>query len=168
MNILEIVERSKAEKGLRFVNYLIDYGLFYLLLIALGFSLGILYSLTANETLYELLIWLENINYFTDIIITTLLYCCYMFLIESITKGKSIGKFITGTKTITIDGQIPSKETFLKRNFLRAVPFDHLSFFSENGWHDLYSGTRVVRTKIYENLLTSEHELDNLGKKETI
>lgn len=52
---------------------------------------------------------------------------------ETLTKGRSIGKFITGTQVVTLDGETPTANVFLKRSFCRIIPLNAFSFFGENG-----------------------------------
>jgi uncharacterized RDD family membrane protein YckC len=56
------------------------------------------------------------------------------------------GKMITKTRVVRVDGGKPSFGQILGRTFSRFVPFEAFSFLSNNsaGWHDRWSGTRVV------------------------
>jgi uncharacterized RDD family membrane protein YckC len=68
----------------------------------------------------------------------------YYTFMES-TLGRSLGKLITGTKVINLEGKRPKPLTILGRSFARLVPFEPFSFFgNERGWHDRWSDTRVV------------------------
>ncbi|WP_435523038.1 hypothetical protein [Chryseobacterium indoltheticum] len=49
---------------------------------------------------------------------------------------------------------------------MRLVPFDALSFFGENGWHDSWSDTRVINIKNYQAERQTKNEIDNIGVKE--
>jgi uncharacterized RDD family membrane protein YckC len=70
----------------------------------------------------------------------------YYLVLEGI-WGTSIGKIVTRTKVIDASGGRPSFAQILGRTLSRFVPFDALSFlWAEHGWHDAWSGTRVVRT----------------------
>lgn len=55
----------------------------------------------------------------------------YFFGFETLTKGRSIGKFITGTKVVTLEGEIPTANVFLKRSFCRIIPFEAFSFLAK-------------------------------------
>lgn len=94
---------------------------------------------------------------------------CYIFLYyylsEKFLNGRTIGKYGTGTKAVTILGGKPSNSDLLKRTFSRLVPFDALSFFGTNGWHDSWSDTRVVKITDFENAIRMENELENIGKE---
>ncbi|MFD0894507.1 RDD family protein [Luteolibacter ambystomatis] len=61
--------------------------------------------------------------------------------------GRSAGKFFTGTKVVTLNGEAPSYGQAFARSLCRFIPFDAFSFFrvSKCGWHDTIPKTRVVR-----------------------
>jgi len=164
--ILKIVERKKASLGIRFAHLIIDRIVVY----ALFFFFGVFSSLT-----YELL----NIQFFSnitdemagmsklqDILITSFVYFFYLLLMEYFTKGRTVGKYITGTKVISTDGLEPTFQDYFIRNISRFVPFDALSFFGENGWHDNWSDTRVINIKNYEAESQAKDEINSLGTKE--
>ena len=63
--------------------------------------------------------------------------------------GVTIGKLVTGTRVVSKDGGQPSFGAIVGRTFARFVPFEPFSFLggSSSGWHDTWSGTRVIRTR---------------------
>jgi uncharacterized RDD family membrane protein YckC len=62
---------------------------------------------------------------------------------------KTLGKFITKTKVVTLKGKI---NDIMRRTFCRLIPFDRLSFlFMENGIHDGLSNTRVIKSRTLTN-----------------
>ncbi|SFC20820.1 RDD family protein [Kaistella jeonii] len=99
---------------------------------------------------------------------TLLVYAFIMFLAETATKGRSLGKLITGTKVVKTDGSKLTMLELLKRNFIRAVPFDQLSFIGSKGWHDNFSDTAVVRIRSFEKEKSLENELELIGVKENL
>jgi hypothetical protein len=131
-----------AGKGLRFSNYLIDLIVFYIVLIVGGgLIIGIFFPAYAAD--------LEEMNPLLDRIITLLLYGMYMSIVEVMTQGRSIGKYITGTKAVNYDGTNISAGTAFARGMSRAVPFDQLSAFGDppSPWHDQWNKTHVVVIK---------------------
>lgn len=72
-----------------------------------------------------------------------------MFLCELIFKGRSAGKFITGTKAVNEDGTYMQPKTILLRSLSRAVPFDQLSALGSppHPWHDKWTKTYVIDVK---------------------
>jgi uncharacterized RDD family membrane protein YckC len=77
------------------------------------------------------------------------LYVSYMFLQETILKGKSIGKFVTGTKAVNEDGTTISTKAALLRSLSRFVPFEPFSGLGSRcfPWHDRWTHTRVIDVK---------------------
>jgi len=70
----------------------------------------------------------------------------YFLLTETI-FGKTVGKMVTKTKVIMLDGTKANFWRITVRTICRFLPFDALSFvFSRlpRGWHDRFSGTVVV------------------------
>lgn len=65
--------------------------------------------------------------------------------------GRTPAKLITGTKVVSEDGGPPGLGRVLGRTLVRMVPFEVFSFLGGDGrpvgWHDSWSGTRVVRTR---------------------
>jgi len=91
------------------------------------------------------------------------MFCFFSF--EYFTKGRSIGKYITKTKVVSVDGTAPTQKDFFIRNISRLVPFDGLSFLKQDGgWHDLWSDTRVVNWEKYKSDYEMQQELNELGK----
>lgn len=160
--ILKIVENHKASLGIRFLNNLIDLFVLIILNFTITITSDILYTLTNVKYFYFYGnggIWMEfligNINCFI-----------YYFLMEKFLNGRTVGKYITGTKVISTDATKPTTKQIVYRNLVRLVPFDGLSFFGINGWHDSWTDTRVINIKNYESEIQAKSEIDDLGKKE--
>ena len=151
---LQIIERNKAEKIYRLINYIIDLVVcaFMMWFFFLGFLLYQYFVLgTTIEESYDQ----ANIsNPLIERILILLMYGLLMFVMEAATKGRSLRKLITGTKVIKTDGSELIITDLLKRNFIRAVPFDQLSFVGNKGWHDHFSDTAVVRIKNFEKAIS--------------
>ena len=62
--------------------------------------IGVWYSLTQSELAYSMIQAMTNANRLVDQFVTMVLYATFMFAQEWIFKGRSIGKFITGTKVV--------------------------------------------------------------------
>ena len=163
-NHYKIVDRYQAEKILRFVNFIIDYFISIIIVIVL-YSLAILlYSLVTGTDYVVNADKLAEINKYIDRIITAILYAFVIYLTEFLTKGRSLGKLITGTMVVKDDGSLPTSEDFLKRNFSRIVPFDALSFLGSRGWHDSWSDTKVVKRKSFLEALERENSIEDIGQ----
>ncbi|EJL73911.1 RDD family protein [Chryseobacterium populi] len=156
---LRIVEDHRAEKGIRLVNYFIDLVVFYIIYFIL---LTVLYIISPAFNS-----WISNLNPIADRLMSVTFYIFYIFLTESLMKGRSIGKLITGTKVIMIDGTTPSLPDYFIRNIIRGIILiDQLSFLGETGFHDSWSNTRVIKIKDYENQLKAKNEINSIGTKE--
>ena len=158
----KLVERYKASKGLRFANNLINLTILVLLNLLLSKTVDFLYEYSENEILY-------NFNYggfWYDMFWGTIVSIIYFYLFEYCSNGRTIGKYITGTTTLMINGSLPNSKSYLIRTLVRSIPLEAFSFLGNNGWHDSWSDTRVVRIKDYEAALKLEKEMEMLGSTE--
>jgi len=126
-----------ASVGKRFLNYLIDVITFYVLC----FLLGILFA----QQVYEM----RTINSESDFtlkieLIAVLVLLFYYCICEIVFKGRTIGKFITGTKAVNEDGTPIDANKALLRTLSRVVPFEPFSVFGGRPWHDKWTNTYVI------------------------
>ncbi|WP_374445399.1 RDD family protein [Epilithonimonas sp.] len=163
-NNSRIVDRNQAEKLLRFINLIIDYIFIYIIVITIYLLAILIYSLLGSSSFVENSAALDNMNPLLDRLITAGLYALLMYFTEYITKGRSLGKLITGTMVVNENGGLPTANDFLKRNFSRIVPFDTLSFLGSRGWHDSWSDTKVVKRKAYLEALERENSIEDIGR----
>ena len=134
-----------ASSGKRFCNYLIDLVSFFIVV----FCWAVLASIISPETMSE--IEEDFTNPIVDRLISMLLFALFMSLIEMIFRGKSIGKFITGTKAVNEhDGSDISFGTAFARGFSRMVPFEAFSALGNPStpWHDKWTDTMVIDEKL--------------------
>jgi len=84
-----------------------------------------------------------------DRLLRLVLYGIYMFAIEAIFKGKSLGKLITGTRAVNEDGSNVSPKAALLRGLSRAVPFNAFSALGSPAypWHDRWTKTYIIDEK---------------------
>ena len=134
----------RAETGKRFANYIIDIIVFYLVIFAGSFLLALLAptmldNLTTNGGGFGLIDRIFDIG----------MYGVYMGIIETLFKGRSVGKFITGTRAVNLDGTKISGSTAFARGFSRAVPFCPLSALGSpcSPWQDSWTNTMVIDEK---------------------
>lgn len=144
-DLLEIEQNYiRADAGKRFLNYLIDVIVYYILMIGSGILL-VLIAPSAVDSLAN-----SNTGFaFFDRIISLFFYAIYMSIVETLLKGKSVGKYITGTRAVNLDGSRISSGTAFTRGFSRAVPFCVFSAFGTpcNPWQDRWSDTMVIDEK---------------------
>ena len=132
-----------ASTGKRFANYIIDIVVFYLFLIIVAIiiaviSPGLLDFLDSEELGFKLL----------DRLISLIIYGLFMGVIEGLTKGRSLGKLITGTKAVNQhDGSRITFGKAMMRGFCRMVPFNPFSGLSGYPWHDKWTDTYVIDIK---------------------
>ena len=135
---------QRASAGKRLLNYLIDVVTIYLLAIAFAIILellspGSLDRFVSDDAGFDLI----------DRIASLAIYAIYMSVMEAVLKGKSLGKYITQTRALNLDGSRISTKTAFVRGFARAVPFCVFSAFGTpcNPWQDRWSNTMVVDEK---------------------
>ena len=115
-------------KTLRFVNFLLDSGIFFMLLV--------LFMLAFRNRIAS-----ENMKW-----ISCALYFLYYFIFEYF-NGQTIGKMITKTKVVSFS---KNNNLFIIRLFIRTlmrfIPIDIISYlFTYRGLHDLISMTTVIK-----------------------
>lgn len=103
---LKVVHDNRAGLGLRIANYFIDYILVSLSFFLLGVVAVLLNDYLGISFLYDWVITFENLSKLEDILLTTFATLVYYFLMEHFT-GRTVGKYVTGTKVISIDGKKP-------------------------------------------------------------
>lgn len=134
----------RASQGKRLANYLIDLVVFYICVFIFGIVIALVYpSLIAYFQDESPAVGL------LDRVVSLVLYAVFMSLVEAAFEGRSIGKFITGTKAVNLDGsQITASKAFA-RGFARAVPFCAFSALSTpcDPWQDRWTDTMVIDIK---------------------
>ncbi len=159
---LLIVHNHKASLGTRFVNNLIDTLILFIIHIILSFISAVIYNMTLIYFFY----FYNYGGFLWNVFIGITVAFIYFFLWEYFSDGRTLGKYITGTKVISTDGKKPTGKQILSRSLYRIIPFEALTFFGENGWHDGLTDTRVINCKNYEAERQAKSEIDNLGAKE--
>jgi uncharacterized RDD family membrane protein YckC len=83
-------------------------------------------------------------------VVILLIPTLYRMVVEAV-WGRTLGKLVTGTRVVALDGGAPSTAQIVGRSFARMIPFEPLSFFGGAGrpvgWHDSLSRTRVIRIR---------------------
>lgn len=129
-----------ASVGKRFLNYLIDLIIFYFLIAFIIVILFINNRVEYSNYVYENSSSIQLVTLLTELILFIALYS----LCEIIFKGRTIGKFITGTAVVNEDGTPISPKTAFLRSLYRIVPFEPFSAFGGRPWHDKWTHTFVV------------------------
>ena len=150
-----------ATKGQRFLNYIID------LIVQYGISFGVgvfAYLLSEWAGLYALENWINSMGIVEEYLLGYGIVLIYYTLIEGITN-RSLGKYITGTKVVMLNGEPPKFVDVLARSLGRLIPFEAFSFLGDSGrgWHDTLSKTYVVDTKKFKVKKELKSEIDLIG-----
>lgn len=135
------LEPPEASLLKRLLNFLIDRVAITLLLAGVRLAQGLLLD---TGDLPAGLAWSRGLFSVQDLLVSALVTWTYYALFEG-RGGRTPGKWLTGTRVLTLDGRRPGWPAILRRSAVRLVPFDPLSFvLGPAGWHDAWSGTRVV------------------------
>jgi uncharacterized RDD family membrane protein YckC len=131
--------------GVRFVNFLIDRVVF----LGIIFVIALLWEALAGKTgatLDNSILRQNTIEAkLLDILLTAVLTVIYYTISEGVSKGRTIGKMVTGTIAIREDGvPFTFKDAFM-RSLCRIIPFEPFSALGYRPWHDSMSKTAVVK-----------------------
>jgi uncharacterized RDD family membrane protein YckC len=138
-----------ATQGQRFLNWLIDnllmrYGLSYITGTGVGYLLGTFFPDYITRVIesgdqFDL--------YFLAYLVGIFNYLLYYTICEKAFKGYTLGKLITGTRSIRNDGSELTFKDALLRTLSRIVPFEVLSALGRRPWHDSWTNTRVIKSR---------------------
>jgi len=120
-SIFDDIENNYFEEatiGNRFIDYIIDFAIFYIFNILIFALIGFLFGIAVHvDELQELLH-----NRLFTFTLTYINYTIFYTLIEGATKGRTIGKLITRTEAVKNDlNKITWKDALL-RSLCRLVP----------------------------------------------
>jgi len=131
------IKSNTVGAGTRFLNFIID--LFVWSIIITIISIIIEPFITTTDKLtYNIIAYLLIFGS----------YVAYYSIME-IKFQKTVGKFLTKTKVVKMNGEKAENLDIVARSFYRLIPFDRISFlFVKNGIHDFLSKTNVVKDKV--------------------
>ena len=131
---LERVENNSVSSFVRFVNFLIDFIVIFIFYGMIIPNLETLLNLTSKT---ELIIYRIG---------TLILFVAFYYIPFEHKYQKTLGKFITKTKVVNLEGEKAELGDIISRTFCRLIPFDRFSFFfTKNGFHDAISKTIVIK-----------------------
>jgi len=136
--------QERASVGLRFLNGLLDGVIQGIVNNVFSFLIAFAgINLTTTVADYSE-VWATFASaYFSGLVLSFL----YYFILEGSTKGLTIGKLATGTRAVMNDGSFITWQTAALRSLCRLVPFEALSTFGGNPWHDRWTNTQVVKVR---------------------
>lgn len=129
-----------ATNNKRFFNHLIDTTAIYFIAANLDPILAFVEQWVPVLWILESLEDTDDLGLLLTGILVTLLY----YVPQEALLGRTIGKLITRTKVVSLDGTRPGLLQLIGRNLARLVPFEPVSFLKSTGWHDRWSGTLVI------------------------
>ena len=139
-----IFAAESASVGQRFINYLIDLVIFFIVVAGISVITQIFFVFTGatyedanNSTLSG--------NQLLDYLISYSIYVVFYTFCEGASGGRTIGKLITRTKAVKEDETAITWKDASIRSLCRIVPFEVLSAFSGYPWHDKWTNTKVIR-----------------------
>ena len=128
------VDQNVVGSFSRFLNFTIDMVVWLILAFILSLIVD-LFVQTSDQVLLQLFVYIFLFGTFIA-----------YYAIMEIRFQKTVGKFITKTKVVKVDGSRPETSDIIGRTLCRFIPFDRISFlFTKNGIHDFLSKTRVVK-----------------------
>jgi len=134
------VNSGIVSSGKRFLNFIIDFFACMIGASILGFIIS--FFINISEGLFLLL--------FSQLLFLGTYFAYYAIM--EIKFQKTVGKFLTKTKVVKMDGRKPENFEIIMRTFCRFIPFDRVTFlFMKNGIHDFLSKTTVIKDNIAEN-----------------
>jgi len=117
-----------ADAGKRFLNLLIDIGVVIFLVAVF------------NKILYSRSIF----SYFEMFkVLDVAVVFAYFYGLEN-SIGQTVGKMITKTKVVNLDGDKPTTQQMLVRTFSRIIPLEPVLLIGGKWLHDSLSKTRIV------------------------
>ncbi len=145
-DLLDVYEPNvtRADTGKRLGNYIIDLVVFYIFAIGIAVVIAIISPSTINSMDSD-----DPGFALIDKLVSLILYALFLGIQEAAFKGKTIGKFITATRAVYLDGSTISTKTAFLRGFSRAVPFCVFSALGTpcNPWQDRWTDTLVMDEK---------------------
>jgi uncharacterized RDD family membrane protein YckC len=117
-----------ADAGKRFLNLIIDIGVVIFLIVVF------------NKIIYHHSIF-SYLGMFKILDIAVVF--AYFYGLEN-SLGQTVGKMITKTKVVNLDGGKPTTQQMLVRTFSRVIPLEPVLLIGGKWLHDSLSQTRVV------------------------
>ncbi|PIF61621.1 MULTISPECIES: RDD family protein [unclassified Flavobacterium] len=131
-----------ASKSQRFLNFIIDVLIIYIIEITIGTTIIIIGDLTHS---YAASNWVTSLSLIESFFFGLVI----LFFYYSITEmyfSRTFAKYFTKTLVVKNDGSKPNMKSIIIRTVSRLIPLEPFSFLmTEKGWHDTLSVTYVVK-----------------------
>lgn len=127
---------------MRFLNFIIDYFIFGFCFVSLLPVVAPYYPLLSK------VMQRQPLDLFDEAVVL-FSYGLFMSVQEAALRGKSIAKFLTGTRAVELSGLPVTGQTAFKRGLIRVLPFEFLSgvtldFSAPFTIHDRWSRSLVI------------------------
>ena len=141
--VFTLTDDLLASKGQRFLNFIIDLFVVYVITIGIGATVNIIGQLTDNYKLSE---WVISLTLLENIFFGLVVLFFYYAIMEMY-LSRTFGKYFTKTLVVKHNGSKPNIKSIIVRTLVRLIPIEAFTFLNDNarGWHDTLSVTYVVK-----------------------
>jgi uncharacterized RDD family membrane protein YckC len=138
-----ITDDLLASKGERFLNFIIDLLIIYIIAICIVATLNIIGDVTNS---YGVSNWVKSLSLIENLFFGLVILFFYYAFTEMY-FSRTFAKYFTKTMVVRVDGSKPNTKNFMIRTVSRLNPIDPFSFLgnTERGLHDTLSATYVVK-----------------------
>lgn len=138
-----ITDDLAASREQRFMNFILDFLIVYVIWISLGTTVIIVGEITS---IYALSNWAESTTTYEKLVFWLIIMFLYYFLTEMY-FSRTFAKYFSKTIVVTKDGAKPCFNAIMKRTLSRFIPLECITFLGKNvrGLHDMFSETYVVK-----------------------
>ena len=138
-----ITDDLLASKGERFLNFIIDLLIVYIIAISIVATINIIGDITNS---YGVSNWVKSLSFIENLFFGLVILFFYYAFTEMY-FSRTFAKYFTKTIVVRVDGSKPNAKNFMIRTVSRLNPIDPFSFLgkTERGLHDTLSATYVVK-----------------------
>jgi uncharacterized RDD family membrane protein YckC len=138
-----ITDDLLASKGERFLNFIIDLLIIYVIAVCIVATINIIGDVTDS---YGVSNWVKSLSLIENLFFGLIILFFYYAFTEMY-FSRTFAKYFTKTIVVRVDGSKPNTKNFMIRTVSRLNPIDPFSFLgkTERGLHDTLSATYVVK-----------------------
>ena len=122
----------QADKGTRAGNFIIDMLVLIIIIVLLTYLIWFVYPDILDT---------DSVTF--DVLASTTFFLYYF--ISEFFFAKTVGKLLTKTIVVDKSGNKPKTFNLVVRSLVRLIPVESITFLFGLGFHDLVSGTVVVK-----------------------
>jgi uncharacterized RDD family membrane protein YckC len=138
-----ITDDLLASKVERFLNFIIDLLIIYIIAVCIVATINIIGDVTDS---YGVSNWVKSLSLIENLFFGLIILFFYYAFTEMY-FSRTFAKYFTKTIVVRVDGSKPNTKNFMIRTVSRLNPIDPFSFLgkTERGLHDTLSATYVVK-----------------------